>query len=153
MAKSKKPAKKAVKKSVPVKKAKPAKRSTVKVAVKSKSQATIKSAAKPGSKTSQTAGSINLSPLKSRVLIRREEGETKTTGGLFIPDVAKDKPLSGRVVATGTGSYNKRGAKRPLDVQVGDRVLFGRYTGSQIKLNGEELLVLEEAEILGIIQD
>src|SRR5687767_10329010 len=100
------PAKKQIKKSAPVKKASPAKKaSSAKKSAKPSAQA--KPAAKPMAKTAnKKADAVNLSPVRSRVLIRREEGETKTPGGLFIPDVAKDKPLSGRVVAIGTGSYN-----------------------------------------------
>jgi chaperonin GroES len=144
------------KKSVPMKKqkAKPAKKMVAKAAKKS---SVVSSAAKPklakaiSKKTLDKA--MHLSPVRSRVVIRRQASEERTAGGLFIPDTAKDKPLFGEVVAVGTGVFNKKGQKRPLQVEVGDKVLFNRYSGSQIELNGEDLLVVEESEILGIIQD
>ena len=109
------------------------------------------SARKSGGTKSWTA--IQLSPVRGRVVIRQDEGETRTSGGLYIPDSAQDKPLTGRVMAIGSGTISKKGRLRPMDVKTGDRVLFGRYTGSQIDLNGDRLLVVEEAEILGIIQN
>src|SRR6187401_800249 len=95
----------------------------------------------------------NIKPLHDRVIIRRIEDSTdKTAGGLFIPDTAKEKPQEGEVVAAGEGKYREDGTRQTLDVKAGDRVLFGKYSGSEIKLDGEELLIMREDEILGIIQ-
>ncbi len=94
---------------------------------------------------------INIKPLHDRVIVRRiEEGE-QVRGGIIIPDTAKEKPQEGEVVAVGEGKYKDDGTRQPLDVQAGDRVLFGKYSGSEIKLEGEELLIMREDEILGII--
>lgn len=87
------------------------------------------------------------------MIVRRDESEERTAGGLYIPDTAKDKPLMGRVVAVGSGSINKKGVVKPLEVKVGDHVVFSRYTGSQIKVDGQDLMVIEEKEIIGIMQD
>ena len=95
--------------------------------------------------------SINITPLHDRVIVRRiEEGE-QVRGGIIIPDSAKEKPQEGEVVAAGAGKYKEDGTRQPLDVKTGDRVLFGKYSGSEIKLDGEELLIMREDEILGII--
>jgi chaperonin GroES len=94
---------------------------------------------------------INIKPLQDRVILRRiEEGE-QVRGGIIIPDSAKEKPQEGEVVAVGEGKYKDDGTRQSLDVQEGDRVLFGKYSGSEIKLDGEELLIMREDEILGII--
>lgn len=94
---------------------------------------------------------MNIKPLHDRVIIRRiEEGE-QVRGGIIIPDTAKEKPQEGEVVAAGEGKYKDDGTRQPLDVKAGDRVLFGKYSGSEIKLDGEELLIMREDEILGII--
>ena len=94
----------------------------------------------------------NIKPLHDRVIIRRIEDSTdKTAGGLFIPDTAKEKPQEGEVIAVGEGKYKEDGTRQTLDVKAGDRVLFGKYSGSEIKLDGEELLIMREDEILGII--
>lgn len=94
---------------------------------------------------------MNIKPLHDRVIIRRiEEGE-QVRGGIIIPDSAKEKPQEGEVVAAGEGKYKEDGTRQPLDVKAGDRVLFGKYSGSEIKLDGEELLIMREDEILGII--
>ena len=94
---------------------------------------------------------INIRPLHDRVLVKRiEEGE-QIRGGIIIPDSAKEKPQEGEVIAAGLGKYRKDGTRQPLDVKTGDRVLFGKYTSSEIKVNGEELLIMREDEILGII--
>jgi chaperonin GroES len=94
---------------------------------------------------------INIKPLHDRVIVRRiEEGE-QVRGGIIIPDTAKEKPMEGEVVAVGEGKYKDDGTRQPLDVTAGDRVLFGKYSGSEIKLEGEELLIMREDEILGII--
>ena len=94
----------------------------------------------------------NIKPLHDRVIIRRIEDSTdKTAGGLFIPDTAKEKPQEGEVIAVGEGKYKEDGTRQTLDVKAGDRVLFGKYSGSEIKLDGEELIIMREDEILGII--
>jgi chaperonin GroES len=94
----------------------------------------------------------NIRPLHDRVIVRRiEEGE-QVRGGIIIPDTAKEKPQEGEVVAAGEGKYKEDGTRQPLDVKKGDRVLFGKYSGSEIKLDGEELLIMREDEILGIIE-
>ena len=93
----------------------------------------------------------NITPLHDRVILRRiEEGE-QVRGGIIIPDSAKEKPQEGEVVAAGEGKYKEDGTRQPLDVKTGDRVLFGKYSGSEIKIDGEELLIMREDEILGII--
>ena len=95
--------------------------------------------------------STNITPLHDRVILRRiEEGE-QVRGGIIIPDSAKEKPQEGEVVAAGAGKYKEDGTRQPLDVKPGDRVLFGKYSGSEIKIDGEELLIMREDEILGII--
>src|ERR1700751_1313240 len=95
----------------------------------------------------------NIKPLHARVIIRRIEDSTeKTAGGLFIPDTAKEKPQEGEVIAAGEGKYKEDGTRQQLDVKAGDRVLFGKYSGSEIKLDGEEFLIMREDEILGIIE-
>src|SRR5947199_10300329 len=94
----------------------------------------------------------NSRPLHDRVIVRRlEEGE-QMRGGIIIPDTAKEKPQEGEVVAAGEGKYKEDGTRQTLDVRVGDRVLFGKYSGSEIKIDGEELLIMREDEILGIIE-
>ncbi len=95
--------------------------------------------------------STNITPLHDRVIVRRiDEGE-QVRGGIIIPDTAKEKPQEGEVVAAGQGKYKEDGTRQPLDVKPGDRVLFGKYSGSEIKIDGEELLIMREDEILGII--
>jgi len=95
---------------------------------------------------------INIRPLQDRVIVRRiEEGE-QVRGGIIIPDTAKEKPQEGEVVAVGEGKYREDGTRQTLDVRVGDRVLFGKYSGSEVKIDDEELLIMREDEILGIIQ-
>ena len=95
----------------------------------------------------------NIKPLHDRVILRRIEDNTnQTAGGLFIPDTAKEKPQEGEVIAAGAGKYKEDGTRQPLDVKTGDRVLFGKYSGSEIKIDGEELLIMREDEILGIIE-
>ena len=93
----------------------------------------------------------NIKPLQDRVIVKRiEEGE-QVRGGIIIPDSAKEKPQEGEVIAVGEGKYREDGSRQTLDVKAGDRVLFGKYTSSEIKLDGEELLIMREDEILGII--
>ena len=94
----------------------------------------------------------NIKPLHDRVIIRRiEDNVNQTAGGLFIPDSAKEKPQEGEVIAAGDGKYKEDGTRQALDVKAGDRILFGKYSGSEIKLDGEEFLIMREDEILGII--
>ncbi len=93
-----------------------------------------------------------IKPLHDRVIIRRiEDNVNQTAGGLFIPDSAKEKPQEGEVIAAGEGKYKEDGSRQTLDVKTGDRILFGKYSGSEIKIDGEELLIMREDEILGII--
>ena len=93
-----------------------------------------------------------IKPLHDRVIVRRiEDNVNQTAGGLFIPDTAKEKPQEGEVIAAGEGKYKEDGTRQTLDVKAGDRVLFGKYSGSEIKLDGEEFLIMREDEILGII--
>ena len=94
----------------------------------------------------------NIKPLHDRVIVRRiEEGE-QVRGGIIIPDTAKEKPQEGEVVAAGDGKYKEDGTRQSLDVKKGDRVLFGKYSGSEIKMDGEELLIMTEDDILGVIE-
>ena len=94
----------------------------------------------------------NIRPLHDRVIVRRiEEGE-QVRGGIIIPDTAKEKPQEGEVIAVGEGKYREDGTRQTLDVKTGDRVLFGKYSGSEIKLDGEEFLIMREDEILGVIE-
>jgi chaperonin GroES len=95
---------------------------------------------------------MKVRPLYDRVLVRRVAEEEKTKGGIIIPDTAKEKPSEGEVVAVGTGKVNEKGAMRPLEVKKGDRILFGKYSGNEIKLDGVEHIILREDEILGVIE-
>ena len=90
-------------------------------------------------------------PLQDRVLIRRIEEEEKTAGGIIIPDTAKEKPMEGEVIAAGPGTRDDDGKLRPLDVKVGDRVLFGKWSGTEIKIDGEDLVVMKESDIMGVV--
>jgi chaperonin GroES len=90
-------------------------------------------------------------PLGDRVVIRRVEEEAKTKGGIIIPDTAKEKPQEGEVVAVGPGAWDEDGQRVPMDVKAGDRVLFGKWSGSEVKLNGEDLLIMKESDILGVV--
>jgi chaperonin GroES len=91
-------------------------------------------------------------PLHDRVMIRRVDPETKTAGGLIIPDTAQEKPMEGEVVAAGPGARNETGALVPLSVKAGDRILFGKWSGTEIKLDGEDLLIMGESDIMGVIE-
>ena len=91
-------------------------------------------------------------PLHDRVVVKRIEAEEKTAGGIIIPDTAKEKPQEGEVVAAGRGKRLEDGTVVPLDVKVGDRILFGKYSGSDIKIDGEEYLILREDEVLGVLE-
>src|SRR5512138_3846436 len=92
-----------------------------------------------------------LTPLHDRILVRRIEEQESVRGGIIIPDSAKDKPQEGEVISVGKGKVNEEGKVRPLDVKEGDRILFGKYSGTEIKLDGEEFLIMREEEVLGII--
>ncbi|MDQ7081543.1 MAG: co-chaperone GroES [Paracoccaceae bacterium] len=90
-------------------------------------------------------------PLHDRVLVRRIEGDEKTAGGLIIPDTAKEKPAEGEVIAVGEGARDSDGKRIPMDVKQGDRILFGKWSGTEVTIDGEELLIMKESDILGII--
>ena len=90
-------------------------------------------------------------PLHDRVLVRRIEAEAKTSGGIIIPDTAKEKPQEGEIVSVGTGSKAEDGKVTPLDVKAGDRVLFGKWSGTEVKVDGEDLLIMKESDILGVV--
>ena len=94
---------------------------------------------------------MSFRPLHDRVLVRRVEAEEKTAGGIIIPDTAKEKPQEGEVVAVGAGSKAEDGKVTPLDVKAGDRILFGKWSGTEVKINGEDLLIMKESDILGIV--
>ena len=91
-------------------------------------------------------------PLHDRVVVRRLEAEEKTAGGIIIPDTAKEKPMEGEIVAAGPGARDETGKLVPLDVKAGDRILFGKWSGTEVKLDGEELLIMKESDIMGIIE-
>jgi chaperonin GroES len=91
-------------------------------------------------------------PLHDRVVVRRVEAEEKTAGGIIIPDTAKEKPMEGEVVAVGPGARDEAGKVQPLDVKAGDRVLFGKWSGTEVKLDGEDLIIMKESDIMGIIE-
>ena len=95
---------------------------------------------------------MKMRPLRDRVLVERIEEQEQRVGGIIIPDTAKEKPQEGRVVAVGKGRVNDKGETFPLDVKVGDTVLFGKYAGSEIKLDGKEYLILREEEVLGVVE-
>ena len=90
-------------------------------------------------------------PLHDRVVVRRVDSEEKTKGGIIIPDTAKEKPQEGEIIAVGSGARDEAGKLVPLDVKVGDRILFGKWSGTEVKLNGEELLIMKESDVMGII--
>jgi len=92
-------------------------------------------------------------PLHDRVLVRRVEQEEKTSGGIIIPDTAKEKPMEGEVIAVGPGGRDETGKLIPIDVKVGDRVLFGKWSGTEVKIDGEELLIMKESDIMGVIEE
>ncbi len=94
---------------------------------------------------------VNFRPLHDRVVVKRLEGEEKTKGGIIIPDTAKEKPQEGEVVAVGPGSRDETGKLSPLDVKAGDRVLFGKWSGTEVKIDGQDLLIMKESDILGIV--
>jgi len=90
-------------------------------------------------------------PLHDRVLVRRVEAEEKSAGGIIIPDTAKEKPMEGEIVAVGPGARGEDGKIQPLDVKAGDRVLFGKWSGTEVKLDGEDLIIMKESDVMGII--
>jgi chaperonin GroES len=95
---------------------------------------------------------MKIKPLQDRVVVKRLAEVERTQGGLYIPDTAKEKPIEGEVVGVGTGKVLEDGKLRPLDVKVGDRVLFGKYSGTEVKIDGEEHLILREEDILGVVE-
>src|SRR6202161_85972 len=94
---------------------------------------------------------MSFRPLHDRVVVRRLTAEEKTAGGIIIPDTAKEKPMEGEVISVGPGARNEAGQLVPLDVKAGDKILFGKWSGTEVKLDGEELLIMKEADIMGII--
>ncbi len=94
---------------------------------------------------------MNLRPMQDRIIVKRVEEETKTAGGIFIPETAKEKPQQGEVVAVGKGKVKEDGTVIPLDVKVGDKVLFGKYAGTEVKLEGADYLIMREDDILGVL--
>ena len=95
---------------------------------------------------------MNFRPLHDRVVVRRVEAEEKTVGGIIIPDTAQEKPMEGEVISVGPGARNEKGELVPLDVKAGDRILFGKWSGTEVKLDGEELLIMKESDIMGIVE-
>ncbi|AJC78507.1 chaperonin GroES 2 [Rhizobium etli bv. phaseoli str. IE4803] len=95
---------------------------------------------------------MSFRPLHDRILVRRVDSEEKTKGGIIIPDTAKEKPQEGEVIAVGPGARDDAGQVQPLDVEVGDRILFGKWSGTEIKINGEDLLIMKESDVMGIIE-
>ncbi len=96
---------------------------------------------------------MKIRPLQDRIIVKRVAEEEKTKGGIIIPDTAKEKPIEGKVVAAGNGKLQEDGKLRPLDVKAGDRVPFSKYAGTEVKLDGEELLIMREEDILGVLED
>ena len=95
---------------------------------------------------------LKFRPLHDRVVVKRIDAEEKSAGGIIIPDTAKEKPQEGEVLAVGPGTLNDKGEPRPLDVKPGDRILFGKWSGTEVKLNNEELLIMKESDIMGILE-
>ncbi len=95
---------------------------------------------------------MNIRPLHDRVLVKRIDDDDKTAGGIIIPDTAKEKPMEGKVMAVGPGARDEAGKLVPLDVKKGDKILFGKWSGTEVKLNGDELLIMKESDIMGVIQ-
>jgi len=91
-------------------------------------------------------------PLQDRVVVRRIDAEQKSAGGIFIPDTAQEKPMEGTVIAVGPGARSEDGRVHPLDVEVGDRVLFGKWSGTEIKIGGEELIIINELDLIGVVE-
>jgi chaperonin GroES len=95
---------------------------------------------------------MHFRPLHDRVLVRRIDAEEKTAGGIIIPDTAKEKPQEGEIIAAGSGARNEQGQLVPLDVKTGDRVLFGKWSGTEVKIDGQDLLIMKESDLLGIVE-
>ena len=95
---------------------------------------------------------MNFRPLHDRVLVKRVEAEEKTAGGIIIPDTAKEKPQEGEVISVGSGARNEQGEITPLEVKAGDRILFGKWSGTEVRVDGEDLLIMKESDILGILE-
>jgi chaperonin GroES len=91
-------------------------------------------------------------PLHDRIVVRRIEAEEKTTGGIIIPDTAKEKPMEGEVIAAGPGTRNEAGQLLPLDVKVGDRILFGKWSGTEVRIDGGDLIIMKESDVMGVIE-
>ncbi len=96
---------------------------------------------------------MSFRPLHDRVVVRRIDAETKSAGGIIIPDTAKEKPQQGEVIAVGPGARDEQGRLTPLDVKVGDTVLFGKWSGTEVKIDGEELLIMKESDIMGVLEN
>ena len=94
---------------------------------------------------------MTFKPLHDRVVVRRVENDEKTSGGLIIPDSAQEKPAEGEVVSVGNGAIDEKGNRMPMDVKAGDRILFGTWSGTEVKINGEDMLIMKESDILGIM--
>jgi chaperonin GroES len=94
---------------------------------------------------------MKLRPLQDRILVQRVEEETTTKGGIIIPDTAKEKPAEGKVIAVGSGKLGEDGKRAPLEIKAGDRILFGKYSGTEVKIEGEEFLIMREDDVLGVI--
>ena len=95
---------------------------------------------------------MKIRPLHDRLIVKRLEEEEKTKGGIIIPDTAKEKPIEGKVIAAGTGRLNKDGKKMPMEVKTGDRILFAKYAGTEVKMDGEEYLMMKEEDVLAVIE-
>ena len=95
---------------------------------------------------------MNFRPLHDRVVVRRLDAEEKTSGGIIIPDTAREKPMEGEILAVGPGARDETGKLVPLDVKAGDKILFGKWSGTEVKLDGEELLIMKESDILGVLE-
>ena len=95
---------------------------------------------------------MSFKPLHDRVMVRRIDEDQKTMGGIIIPDTAKEKPMQGEIVAVGAGARNEKGEIVPLDVKVGDRILFGKWSGTEVKIDGDELLIMKESDIMGVLE-
>jgi chaperonin GroES len=94
---------------------------------------------------------MHLRPLHDRVVVRRIDADEKTAGGIIIPDTAKEKPMEGEVVAVGPGARNEQGQLVPMDLKAGDRILFGKWSGTEVKIDGEELLIMKESDVMGVL--
>src|SRR5580692_11321728 len=107
---------------------------------------------RPASNGQPGAKLMKFRPLHDRIVIRRIEGEEKTKGGIIIPDTAKEKPQEGEVIAVGPGARDESGKLVPLDLKAGDRILFGKWSGTEVKIDGEELLIMKESDVMGVVE-